>query len=155
MNAPHAWENDNYGSVWCEIGAPSNFLVFVGAGWGLGKTKCYTFVITANLGVIQVLRNADGWGQGVRFSGKKRYEGAMLLALRGGWVGVQLAEKSINVILEWPLVEHFAVCLNPVCLFRSIPYIHRWRETRRQCTARRSGYTVSGRHDRWIHHRNP
>ena len=29
------------------------------------------------MGAIQVLRNADGWVGGVRFSGKKRYEGAI------------------------------------------------------------------------------
>ena len=39
-----------------------------------------------------MLRNGDG---GVRFSGKKRYEGVMINVIRvtRGWVGVQFAEK--------------------------------------------------------------
>ena len=46
------------------------------------------------LGAIQVLRNADGGGGGVRFSGKKRYEGVMfnVINVTRGWVGVQFAE---------------------------------------------------------------
>ena len=47
-------------------------------------------------GAIQVLRNADGaGGGGVRFSGKKRYEGVMfnVIDVTRGWVGVQFAEK--------------------------------------------------------------
>ena len=46
-----------------------------------------------------MLRNADG-GQdqgvgGVRFSGKKRYEGVMFnaISVTRGWVGAQFAEK--------------------------------------------------------------
>ena len=48
-----------------------------------------------NYGAIQVLRNADGGGGGVRFSGKKCYEGIMLnvISVTRGWVGVQFAEK--------------------------------------------------------------
>ena len=47
------------------------------------------------LGAIQVLRNADGGIGGVRFSGKKRYEGVMfnVISVTRGWVGVQFAEK--------------------------------------------------------------
>ena len=46
------------------------------------------------LGAIQVLRNADGVG-GVRFSGKKRYEGVMfnVISVTRGWVGVQFPAK--------------------------------------------------------------
>ena len=46
------------------------------------------------LGAIQVLRNADGGG-GVRFSGKKRYEGVMfnVISVTRGWVGVQFPGK--------------------------------------------------------------
>ena len=43
-----------------------------------------------------MLRNADGGGgEGVRFSGKKRYEGVMfnVISVTRGWVGVQFAEK--------------------------------------------------------------
>ena len=41
-----------------------------------------------------MLRNADGGG-GVRFSGKKCYEGVMfnVISVTRGWVGVQFAEK--------------------------------------------------------------
>ena len=40
-------------------------------------------------GAIQVLRNADGVG-GVKFSGKKRYEGVRfnVISVTRGWVGV-------------------------------------------------------------------
>ena len=34
-------------------------------------------IMRVKYGAIQVLRNADGGGGGVRFSGKKRYEGVM------------------------------------------------------------------------------
>ena len=52
-------------------------------------------VIATVLGAIQVLRNADGGREGVRFSGKKRYEGVMfnVISVTRGWVGVQFAEK--------------------------------------------------------------
>ena len=45
------------------------------------------------LGAIQVLRNAGGGG--VRFSGKKRYEGVMfnVISVTRGWMGVQFQEK--------------------------------------------------------------
>ena len=52
-----------------------------------------------------MLRNADGGGGGgVRFSGKKRYEGVMfnVISVTRGWVGVQFAEKKRYVTLEWP-----------------------------------------------------
>ena len=41
-----------------------------------------------------MLRNADGVG-GVRFSGKKCYEGVMfnVISITRGWVGVQFPEK--------------------------------------------------------------
>ena len=47
------------------------------------------------LGAIKVLRNADGGGGSVTFSGKKRYEGIMfnVISVTRGWVGVQFAEK--------------------------------------------------------------
>ena len=40
-----------------------------------------------------MLRNADG---GVRFSGKKRYEGVRfnVISITRGWVGVQFPEKK-------------------------------------------------------------
>ena len=52
-------------------------------------------IINMYIGAIQVLRNADGGGGGVRFSGKKRYEGVMfnVISVTRGWVGVQFAEK--------------------------------------------------------------
>ena len=48
-------------------------------------------------GAIQVLRNADGGGRGVTFSGKKRYEGVRfnVISVTRGWVGVQFPEKSV------------------------------------------------------------
>ena len=56
----------------------------------MGPFKCY---------VTQL-----GWG-GVKFSGKKRYEGVRLNVIRvtGGWVGVQFPGKKRYVTLEWPL----------------------------------------------------
>ena len=56
-------------------------------------------------GAIQVLRNADRGGGGLRFSGKKRYEGVMfnVISVTRGWVGVQFPEKKRYVTLEWPL----------------------------------------------------
>ena len=39
------------------------------------------------LGAIQVLRNADGGGGGVKFSGKKHYEGVRFSVTRG-WMEV-------------------------------------------------------------------
>ena len=54
------------------------------------------------LGVLQVLRNADGGG-GVRFDGKKRYEGVKfnVICVTRGWVGVQFPHKKRYVTLEW------------------------------------------------------
>ena len=52
---------------------------------------CFSF------GAIRVLRNADGGG-GVRFSGKKRYEGVMfnvIIVTRGGW-GSNLQKNSVT-----------------------------------------------------------
>ena len=51
-----------------------------------------------------MLRNADGGG-GLRFSGKKRYEGVRfnVISVTRGWVGVQFPrEKKRYVTLEWP-----------------------------------------------------
>ena len=47
-------------------------------------------------GAIQVLRNADGGG--VKFSGKKRYEGVRfnVICVTRGWVAVQFLEKSLD-----------------------------------------------------------
>ena len=49
-----------------------------------------------------MLRNADGGGAGVRFSGKKRCEGVMfnVICVTTGRVGVQLTEKKHFVTLE-------------------------------------------------------
>ena len=47
--------------------------------------------------MIQPLRNADGGGGGVNFSGKKRYEGVrfnVILALRG-W-GSNFQDKTVT-----------------------------------------------------------
>ena len=52
------------------------------------------------LGAIQVLRNADGCkvggGGGVKFSGKKHYEGVRfnVISVTRGWVGVQFPGKK-------------------------------------------------------------
>ena len=52
-----------------------------------------------NLGAFPVLRNADGVGfGGVKFSGKKRYEG-----LGGGPISRKKALR--NITLEWPLTS--------------------------------------------------
>ena len=50
------------------------------------------------LGSIQVLRNADGGGGGVNFSGKKRYAGVRfnVISVTRGWAGVQFPEKSVT-----------------------------------------------------------
>ena len=42
---------------------------------------------------------------GVRFSGKKRYEGVRfnVNSVTRGWVGVQFPKKKRYVTLEWPL----------------------------------------------------
>ena len=47
-------------------------------------------------GTIQVLRSADGGGGGVRFSGKKRYEGVQfnVISVTRGWVGVKFPGKK-------------------------------------------------------------
>ena len=51
-----------------------------------------------------MLHNVDGGG-GVRFSGKKRYEGVRFNGISDmrGWVGVKFPEKKRYVTLEWPL----------------------------------------------------
>ena len=43
-----------------------------------------------------MLRNADGGGGGVRFSGEKHYEGVRfnVISVMKGWVGVQFPEKK-------------------------------------------------------------
>ncbi len=48
------------------------------------------------LGAIQVLRNADGGGEGVSdFTETNRYEGVMfnVISVTRGWVGVLFPEK--------------------------------------------------------------
>ena len=52
-----------------------------------------------------MLRNGDGGGGGVKFSGKKRYEGVRfnVISVTRGWVGVQFPGKKRYVTLEWPL----------------------------------------------------
>ena len=53
-----------------------------------------------------MLRNADGsgGGGGVKFSGKKRYEGVRfnVISVTRGWVGVQFLGKKRYLTLEWP-----------------------------------------------------
>ena len=51
-----------------------------------------------------MLCNADG---GVKFSGKKRYEGVRfnVISVKRGWVGVQFLGKKHYVTLEWPLTS--------------------------------------------------
>ena len=51
-----------------------------------------------------MLRNADGGG-GVKFSGKKRYEGVKfnVISVTRGRVGVQFPDKKRYVTREWPL----------------------------------------------------
>ena len=60
-----------------------------------------------------MLRNADGGGGGVRFSGKKRYEGVMLdvISVTRGWRGVQVPGKWHYVTLEWPLMCIVILCM--------------------------------------------
>ena len=43
---------------------------------------------------------------GLRFSGKKRYEGVRfnVISVTRGWVGVQFPQKKRYVTLEWPLI---------------------------------------------------
>ena len=55
-------------------------------------------------GAIQVLSYADGVG-GVKFSGKKCYEGVRfnVIGVTRGWVGDQFPEKNCYVTFEWPL----------------------------------------------------
>ena len=55
-----------------------------------------------------MLRNADGGGGGVNFSGEKRYEGVRfnVISVTRGWVGVQISGKKRYVTLEWPLKQH-------------------------------------------------
>ena len=52
-----------------------------------------------------MLRNADGGG-GVKFSGKKRYEGVRfnVISVTRGWVRVLFPRKKryVTVTLEWP-----------------------------------------------------
>ena len=52
-----------------------------------------------------MLRNADGGG-GVKFSGKRRYEGVRfnIISITRGCVGVQFSGKKRYVTLEWPLI---------------------------------------------------
>ena len=66
---------------WCQYLGPTSIII-------IGAYITY-------LGAIQVLRNADGGGGGVWFSGKKRYVGVMfnVISVTRGWVGVQIPEK--------------------------------------------------------------
>ena len=43
-----------------------------------------------------MLSNIDGWGGGVKFSGKKRYEDVRfnVISITREWVGVQFPEKK-------------------------------------------------------------
>ena len=52
-----------------------------------------------------MLRNAVGGGGGVRFPGKKCYEGVRfnIISVARGWVGVKFPGKKRYVTLEWPL----------------------------------------------------
>ena len=45
--------------------------------------------------------------RGVKFSGKKRYEGVRfnVISITRGWVGVQFPGKKRYVTLEWPLTQ--------------------------------------------------
>ena len=57
-----------------------------------------------------MLRNADGGGEpgeGVKFSGKKNYEGVRLnfISVARGRVGVQFSGKKRYVTPEWPLTS--------------------------------------------------
>ena len=64
---------------------------------------------------IQVLRNADGVG-GVRFSGKKRYEGVRfnVICITEGWVGVQFPQKkALSNTCEWPLFSDRVIGVCP------------------------------------------
>ena len=56
-----------------------------------GPFKCY---------VMQM-----GVGGGIKFSGKKRYEGVRfnVISVTRGWVGVQFPGKKRYLTLEWPL----------------------------------------------------
>ena len=47
------------------------------------------------MGPFKCFRNPDGGGGGVRFSGKKRYEGVMfnVISVTRGWVGVPFPGK--------------------------------------------------------------
>ena len=49
-----------------------------------------------------MLRNADGGGEGVKFSGKKHYEGVRLnfISVARGRVGVQFSGRKRYVTLE-------------------------------------------------------
>ena len=56
-----------------------------------------------------MLRNADGGGGSVKFSGKNHYEGVRfnIISVTRGWVGVQCYET-----LEWPLMrDHLFYCI--------------------------------------------
>ena len=63
-----------------------------------------------------MLRNAGGGG-GVKYSGKKRYQGSTLLALRGG--AGPISRKKCYVTLEWPLKRGYLLYLCYVLVFVS------------------------------------
>ena len=54
-----------------------------------------------------MLRNIDGGGGGITFSGEKCYEGVRfnIISVARGWVGVQFPKKKRYVTLEWPHIS--------------------------------------------------
>ena len=57
------------------------------------------------MGPFKCYKNNAGGDGGVRFSGKKHYEGVRfnVISVTRGWVGVQFPDKKPYVTLEWPL----------------------------------------------------
>ena len=55
-------------------------------------------MMSYDIGAIQVLRNADGGGGGIRFSGKSvtKVKCSMLIALRGGGWGSNFPKNSVT-----------------------------------------------------------
>ena len=89
----------------------------------MGPFKCYV----TQMGV---------GGGGVRFSGKKCYEGVRfnVISITRGWVGVQFPEKKRYVTLEWSLYRERQVPLrlfeNNICFKqRSAQFVQRSSRT--------------------------